>query len=100
MRWPKRPEVRIDQLGYVPAGPKRAVWVWGWGDLVFALTLTSDDESKRVVTTGLANFLGAFATDWAGAMAFCSLAMLPPLVVFIFAQRQVIAGLTAGGTKG
>jgi ABC-type glycerol-3-phosphate transport system permease component len=33
-------------------------------------------------------------------MAFCSLAMLPPLVVFIFAQRQVIAGLTAGGTKG
>ena len=35
-----------------------------------------------------------------GAMAFCSLAMLPPLVVFIFAQRQVIAGLTTGGTKG
>jgi ABC-type glycerol-3-phosphate transport system permease component len=33
-------------------------------------------------------------------MAFCSLAMLPPLVVFILAQRQVIAGLTTGGTKG
>ena len=74
-------------------------FLWGWGDLVFALTLTSD-ESKRVVTTGLANFFGAFATDWAGAMAFCSLAMLPPLVVFILAQRQVIAGLTTGGTKG
>jgi ABC-type maltose transport system permease subunit len=26
--------------------------------------------------------------------------MLPPLVVFILAQRQVIAGLTTGGTKG
>jgi multiple sugar transport system permease protein len=74
-------------------------FLWGWGDLVFALTLTSD-ESKRVVTTGLANFFGAFATDWAGAMAFCSLAMLPPLLVFVFAQRQVIAGLTTGGTKG
>jgi multiple sugar transport system permease protein len=74
-------------------------FLWGWGDLVFALTLTSD-ESKRVVTTGLANFFGAFATDWAGAMAFCSLAMLPPLLVFVFAQRQVVAGLTAGGTKG
>jgi Oxidoreductase family, NAD-binding Rossmann fold len=74
-------------------------FLWGWGDLVFALTLTSD-ESKRVVTTGLANFFGAFATDWAGAMAFCSLAMLPPLVVFVLAQRQVIAGLTMGGTKG
>jgi multiple sugar transport system permease protein len=74
-------------------------FLWGWGDLVFALTLTSD-ESKRVVTTGLANFFGAFATDWAGAMAFCALAMLPPLLVFVFAQRQVIAGLTTGGTKG
>jgi multiple sugar transport system permease protein len=74
-------------------------FLWGWGDLVFALTLTSD-ESKRVVTTGLANFFGAFATDWSGAMAFCTLAMLPPLVVFLAAQRQVIAGLTTGGTKG
>jgi ABC-type glycerol-3-phosphate transport system permease component len=53
-------------------------FLWGWGDLVFALRLTSD-ESKRVVTTGLANFFGPFATDWAGAMAFCSLAMLRSL---------------------
>jgi multiple sugar transport system permease protein len=74
-------------------------FLWGWGDLVFALTLTSD-ESKRVVTTGLANFFGAFATDWSGAMAFCTLAMLPPLIVFVLAQRQVVTGLAAGGTKG
>lgn len=74
-------------------------FLWGWGDLVFALTLTSED-SKRTVTTGLANFFGAFATDWSGAMAFCTLAMLPPLVLFVVAQRLVVAGLTAGGTKG
>jgi multiple sugar transport system permease protein len=74
-------------------------FLWGWGDLVFALTLTSD-ESKRTVTTGLANFFGAFATDWSGAMAFCTLAMLPPLIVFIVSQRLVVSGLTAGGTKG
>lgn len=74
-------------------------FLWGWGDLVFALTLTSD-ESKRTVTTGLANFFGAFATDWSGAMAFSTLAMLPPLVLFLVAQRQVVAGLTRGGTKG
>jgi multiple sugar transport system permease protein len=74
-------------------------FLWGWGDLVFALTLTSD-ESKRTVTTGLANFFGAFATDWSGAMAFCTLAMLPPLIVFFLAQRQVVSGLAAGSTKG
>jgi multiple sugar transport system permease protein len=74
-------------------------FLWGWGDLVFALTLTTD-ESHRVVTTGLASFFGAFATDWSGAMAFCTLGMLPPLIVFVLGQRQVIAGLTAGGMKG
>ncbi len=34
-------------------------FLWGGGGLVLALTLTSD-ESKRVVTTGLANSFGAF----------------------------------------
>ena len=32
-------------------------------------------------------------------MAFCTLATLPPLVLFVFAQRQVVAGLTGGAVK-
>jgi hypothetical protein len=34
-------------------------FLWGGGDVVFTLTPISD-ESKRVVTTGLANSFGAF----------------------------------------
>jgi multiple sugar transport system permease protein len=74
-------------------------FLWGWGDYVFALTLTAD-EDMRVVTTGLANFFGQNTTDWTAAMAFASVAMLPPLVVFLVGQRQVIAGLMSGGAKG
>lgn len=74
-------------------------FLWAWGDLVFALTLTTSEE-KRVVTTGLANFFGQNTTDWGAAMAFSTLAMLPPLIVFIVSQRHVMAGLMAGGTKG
>ena len=32
-------------------------------------------------------------------MVFSTLAMLPPLVIFLFAQRYVISGLTAGAVK-
>jgi multiple sugar transport system permease protein len=74
-------------------------FLWGWGDLVFALTLTSE-ESSRVVTTGLWGFFGANTSDWNGAMAFSTLAMIPPLVVFLFSQRKVIAGSVAGAVKG
>ena len=73
-------------------------FLWGWGDLVFALTLTGD-ESKRVVTTGLWGFFGANTSDWNGAMAFCTLAMIPPLVIFLFSQHKVTAGSVAGGVK-
>jgi len=73
-------------------------FLWGWGDLVFALTLTGD-ESKRVVTTGLWGFFGANTSDWNGAMAFSTLAMIPPLVVFLFTQHKVTAGSVAGGVK-
>jgi ABC-type maltose transport system permease subunit len=36
----------------------------------------------------------------ARAAGLATVGVLPPLVVFILAQRQVIAGLTTGGTKG
>jgi multiple sugar transport system permease protein len=74
-------------------------FLFGWGDLVFALSLT-DDDAVRPITAGLWAFFGANTSDWAGAMAFSTLAMLPPLVVFLFTQRHVVAGLTAGSLKG
>jgi multiple sugar transport system permease protein len=73
-------------------------FLWGWGDLVFALTLTGE-ENKRVVTTGLWGFFGANSVDWNGAMAFSTLAMIPPLVVFLFTQYRVTAGAAAGAVK-
>jgi multiple sugar transport system permease protein len=74
-------------------------FLFGWGDLIFALTMTSED-SIRPVTAGLWSFLGANTRDWAGAMAFSTLAIVPPLAMFLAAQRHIVAGLTAGGVKG
>jgi multiple sugar transport system permease protein len=73
-------------------------FLWGWGDLVFALTLATEDR-MRPVTTGLWGFFGANTSDWGGAMAFSTLAMLPPLIVFLWSQRLVVAGVAAGGLK-
>lgn len=73
-------------------------FLFGWNDLVFALTMTNDD-AFRPVTAGLWNFMGNNVTDWGGVMAFSTLAMLPPLVIFLFAQRYIISGLTGGAVK-
>ncbi|MEM7739100.1 MAG: carbohydrate ABC transporter permease [Deinococcota bacterium] len=73
-------------------------FLFGWNDLVFALTLTNTDQF-RPVTAGLWTFIGVNNTDWNSVMAFSTLAMLPPLAVFLTAQRYVVAGLTSGAVK-
>jgi len=73
-------------------------FLFAWSDLVFALSLIQDDE-LRPVTAGLWAFIGNNVTDWNGVMALSAFAMLPPLVVFLIAQRYVVTGLTAGAVK-
>ena len=45
-------------------------------------------------------FQGQFGTDWGRVLAFVSLALTPAIVFYLFAERQIIAGLTAGAVKG
>lgn len=73
-------------------------FLFGWNDLVFAVTLTSNDQF-RPVTAGLWTFIGRNNTDWNAVMAFSTLAMLPPLLIFLISQRYVISGLTSGAVK-
>jgi len=70
----------------------------GWNDLVFALSFT-DRDTFRPVTAGIWNFILNNTTDWAAAMASATLAMLPTLIVFVFAQRFIVSGLTTGSGK-
>jgi multiple sugar transport system permease protein/sn-glycerol 3-phosphate transport system permease protein len=38
--------------------------------------------------------------DWGAIMAGSVMVALPMLVVFLFAQRQIVAGFTSGALKG
>ncbi|MEX0859316.1 MAG: carbohydrate ABC transporter permease, partial [Cucumibacter sp.] len=39
------------------------------------------------------------ARDWNSIMAFSAIYVTPILVVFVFLQRRIVAGLTAGAIK-
>jgi multiple sugar transport system permease protein len=73
-------------------------FILGWSDLVFALSLTNTD-AFRPVTAGLWSYVGMKSVYWDAVMAFSTLAMLPTLLVFLVAQRRIVAGLTAGAMK-
>ncbi len=70
-----------------------------WDDFLFGLTLVSDLD-KRTLSPGLSlTFLGEYSYNWSGATAAAVTATLPLLIAFLFLQRYMVEGLTAGGVK-
>jgi multiple sugar transport system permease protein len=72
-------------------------WVFAWNEYLFAATLTSFDA--RTITTGLAEFVTVTGTNWGEMAAVSALTLIPSLIVVLFAQRYIIAGLTFGAVK-
>lgn len=70
-----------------------------WNSFLYPLILTSS-ESMRTLPVGLALYSqGQHAVDWGHLMAGSMVSTLPVLVVFLFFQRHIIEGITAGAGK-
>jgi multiple sugar transport system permease protein len=70
-----------------------------WNEFLYALVFTNSLAS-RTVTVGLTQMLGDDVFFWGQMMAGAILAALPPVIMYMLAQRFVIQGLTVGGVKG
>lgn len=70
-------------------------FVYAWGDLLLSLVLIQD-ESKFTVVTSAATLVGRFDAGVQATSAAALLTMIPSLVVFLFAQRAIVKGITAG----
>ncbi len=78
-----------------------AVWivVVTWQEFIFALAFTSTKD-MRTVSIGMNDFIGQYGIRYGEMMASAIVISIPIMVVFFFLQRQFVAGLTAGATKG
>jgi multiple sugar transport system permease protein len=83
-----------------PAIATTAVFAFlmSWGDLVFAISLTSSN-TMWPITAGLWNAIGQNVTDWPQLTAMATIALLPTAIVFLIAQRFVVSGLASSGLK-
>ena len=70
-----------------------------YNDFFWALVLISHGD-KRPITSALNNLQGEFFVNNNLIAAGALLAALPPILVFFILQKQFIAGLTLGSTKG
>jgi raffinose/stachyose/melibiose transport system permease protein len=73
--------------------------VTSWNNFFLPLVVLNTDK-LWTLPLGVMQFQGQYGTDWGRVLAFVSLALTPAVVFYLFAERQIIAGLTAGAVKG
>jgi raffinose/stachyose/melibiose transport system permease protein len=74
-------------------------FVASWNNFFLPL-LVLNTEALYTLPLGIMQFQGQYGTDWAKMMAYLSLALIPTIGFYLLAERQIIAGLTAGAVKG
>jgi multiple sugar transport system permease protein len=74
-------------------------FIRGWNDYIYALTLAG--PQKMTLPPGLVlTYIGEFQTSWPSLMASSFIVSLPIVVAFLFMQRYIAGGITAGAVKG
>jgi len=73
----------------------QAAWNDFLGPLIFL-----HDQSKYTLMQGLSFFRGSYTVNWAYLMAASIVVSLPVILIYVFAQRQFVQGITFTRRKG
>ena len=96
--WQMLFQIAIPLSGSALASLATFDFLWVWNDLLRSLVIIPE-PSLRPLTAVLANSAGGYGEYITVQAAGATLLMIPPLIVFLFAQRAFIRGVIAGALK-
>jgi arabinogalactan oligomer/maltooligosaccharide transport system permease protein len=70
-----------------------------WNEFILAATLM-DKEDMYTAPVGLKFFVGGFSQQWGYFAAGSILVSIPVVALFLYLQKYLVSGLTAGSVKG
>ncbi|WP_341277808.1 carbohydrate ABC transporter permease [Paenibacillus sp. FSL H8-0537] len=70
-----------------------------WNDFFGPFYLVTD-STKWTIVLQVFNFVTLYSTNWGVVFAFMIVVITPVLIIYLFLQRYIIDGLTAGSVKG
>lgn len=70
----------------------------GWNDLAYSMTFNVKPE-MRPLTANIYKFQSKYGTKWNCIMAYGAILVLPVILLFVFLQKYIVGGLTAGAVK-
>jgi raffinose/stachyose/melibiose transport system permease protein len=75
------------------------ITIVGSWNAFFLPLLVLVDPNDHTLPIGINNISTQYSTDYARVLAYTSLAMVPALLFYAIAERQIVGGLTAGAVK-
>ena len=73
-------------------------FIAGWNEYLFALSFINTD-TKKTVSLGIGQLIGEYRILWGEVMAGALYALVPMVIIFIFFNRYMVSGLSAGAVK-
>jgi ABC-type glycerol-3-phosphate transport system permease component len=73
-------------------------FIAGWNEYLFALSFINTD-TKKTVSLGIGQLIGEYNILWGELMAASLYALVPMIIIFIFFNRYLVSGLSAGAVK-
>lgn len=70
----------------------------GWNDLAYSMTFNVKPD-MRPLTANIYKFQSKYGTKWNCIMAYGAILVLPVILLFVFLQKYIVGGLTAGAVK-
>ncbi|WP_123042075.1 carbohydrate ABC transporter permease [Cohnella candidum] len=74
-------------------------FVQNWNELFMAVMFI-DTNSLKTLPVGMNSFVLKFDIDWGSMSAGTVISVIPTIIMFAFAQRYIVEGLTQGAEKG
>jgi multiple sugar transport system permease protein len=73
-------------------------FIGAWNEYIVALTITSS-PNRQPLTVAIPSFVTQYQEHWQYLFATSLIAIVPVVILFVFIERYLIGGLTAGGVK-
>ena len=74
------------------------IFMTSWNEYTFAVMFTNN--ASRTIPVALKSLIGQLGVDWGLLTAGGIITIIPVCIMFFFAQKRLVEGLTAGAVKG
>lgn len=73
--------------------------MWIWNDYLLPLLIIGSNGDTQTIPLAISSFQGTYSVAWDLMLTSVLLAALPVILLFLFAQKYIIKGMTSGAIK-